>query len=99
MYFLATATLVSEVGFIRTSDMEKETFPEWGLPMARPKEEDTEEWPGAKAAQYHPAAVGGVTGSPAVDRHLVARLPKFSGGDATPLEPYLAPGAILGSEL
>ncbi|CAL8389359.1 unnamed protein product [Arctogadus glacialis] len=44
--------------------MEKNTFPEWGLPTARPKEEDVEEWPSAAAAQYHPAAVGSTTGSP-----------------------------------
>ena len=65
--------------------MEKGTFSN----MTRPKEEDSEEWLGATAAQYrHPAAVGDVAGSAAVARHLVARLPKFSG--ATPLEPYLA---------
>ena len=61
--------------------MEKDTFSD----MKRPKEEDSEEWLGATAAQYRqPAAVGGVAGSAVVGR----RLPKFSG--ATPLEPYLA---------
>jgi hypothetical protein len=67
------------VRFIGTRELEKNTFPEWGLPTARPKEEDVEEWPGATAALYHPAAVGSATGPAAADRHLVARLPKFSG--------------------
>ena len=87
MYFLAAATLVS-VGFIRNREMENNTFPDWGLPTAHPKEEDTEEWPGATAAQPHPATVGGATKSAAADQHLAARMPKFSG--LTPLEPYLA---------
>ena len=55
--------------------------------LERPEEEDVR-WPGSTAAQYHPAAVGGTTGSAAGGRHLMARLPKFSG--AAPLEPYLA---------
>ena len=65
--------------------MEKGTFSD----MTRLKEEDSEEWLGATAAQHrHPVAVGGVAGSAAVGRPLVSRLPKFSG--ITPLEPYLA---------
>ena len=63
--------------------MKKDNYPT--SDMTRPKEEDSEEWLGATAAQYRqPAAVGGVAGSAVVGR----RLPKFSG--ATPLEPYLA---------
>ena len=69
--------------------MDKNTLPEWGLPVVRPKDEDTEEWPGANVAQYHPEAAGGVAGPAAVDRHLVARLPKFSRATAA-LEPYRA---------
>ena len=81
--------------------MEKKVFPEWELPMAaRPKEEETNEWPGVSApgvspvatgatgAQHHPVADGGFARLAAVDRPQVARLPKYSG--ATQLEPYLA---------
>ncbi|CAL8313735.1 unnamed protein product [Arctogadus glacialis] len=38
--------------------MKKKTFPEWGLPVARPKEGDTEEWPGMTRVQHHPGAAG-----------------------------------------
>ncbi|CAL8337593.1 unnamed protein product [Boreogadus saida] len=80
---------VSEVGFVRSrGKMEKKSFPESGLPVARPKEENTEEWSSADAAQYHPEVAGGIAVPAVVDRHLVARLPKFS--RSTPLEPYLA---------
>ncbi|KAK0143363.1 hypothetical protein N1851_018510 [Merluccius polli] len=78
--------------------MEKLTFPEWGLPMAtRPKEEETEVWPGVSApgvspvatgAQHHPVADGGIARLAGVHRPQGVRLPKYSG--ATPLEPYLA---------
>ncbi|KAK0130618.1 hypothetical protein N1851_034899 [Merluccius polli] len=81
--------------------MEKRTFPEWGLPMAtRPKEEETEAWPGVAApgvspvatgatgAQHPPVADGGIARLAGVHRPQGARLPKYSG--ATPLEPYLA---------
>ena len=76
--------------------MEKRTFPEWGLPMAAPPKEETEEWPrvsspvvtGATGAQHHPVAYGGVVRLAAVNRPQGARLPKYSG--AMPLEPYLA---------
>ena len=68
--------------------MEK-TYPEWGLPVVRPKEEDTEQYPGATGTQHHPGADGGSEPRFAAgDRPLVARLPKFSG--VTQLEPYLA---------
>ncbi|KAK0136443.1 hypothetical protein N1851_027445 [Merluccius polli] len=81
--------------------MEKRTFPEWGLPMAtRPKEEETEVWPGVSApgvspvatgatgAQHHPVADGGIARLAGVHRPQGVRLPKYSG--AMPLEPYLA---------
>ena len=68
--------------------MEPKIFPEFGLPMARPKIEDTEKWSGASAAPIHPEGLNGVAEHPTSDRHLVARLPKYSG--LTPLEPHLA---------
>ncbi|CAL8378910.1 unnamed protein product [Boreogadus saida] len=80
--------MVSEMGFVRSrGNMENKSFPELGLPVVRPKEENTEEWSSADAAQYHPEAAGSIAGLAAVDGHLVDRLPKFSG--TMPLEPYL----------
>ena len=69
--------------------MEK-AYPERGLPVVRPKEEeDTDQYPGGAGAQYHPGAGGGAEPRfVAGGRPLVARLPKFSG--TTQLEPYLA---------
>ena len=95
---LGTATLVSEAGF-KTKKMKKKTFPEWGLPVARPKEG---EWPGMTRVQHHPGAAGATItlGAETVVLQSGRREHRMSGGQrssrkVTPREPRPLPGTCI----